>query len=96
MASSKHTSYLALSCSRPWAKATETTVSVPFVTASPWRVDDGEFAVVADISSVLDEHGDGVYRIVVWALIDDEAAIISEYSIFHGISAPDTYSDPQE
>ena len=76
--------------------AASTTVTVPWVTASEWRVDDGEFAVVADIGNVLDKYGDGVYRIVVWALIDDEAAIISEYSIFHGISAPDTYSDPQD
>ena len=70
-------------------------VTVPFVTASEWRVDDGEFAVVADIGNVLDKYGDGVYTIVVWAVGDAGYFPVSNYSIFHGISAPDTYSDPQ-
>ena len=70
-------------------------VTVPFVTASEWRVDDGEFAVVADISSVLDEYGDGIYTIVVWAVGDAGDLPVSNYSIFHGVAAPDTYSDPQ-
>ena len=58
-----------------------------------WRTSADAFAVRADISDLLARHGDGVYSITVWGVIDGEDVVISEYSIFHGVTPPDTY-DP--
>ena len=65
---------------------------VNWITASEWTASGASFSMKSDISEVLDEHGDGVYSIVVWGDINGERAIISEYSIFHGITPPDTYT----
>ena len=46
----------------------------------------------ADLTDVLMEHGEGVYSLIVWGGIGNELLIISEYSIFHGITPPDTYN----
>ena len=46
----------------------------------------------ADLTDLLMEHGEGVYSLIVWGKIDDEDVIISQYSIFHGITPPDTYN----
>ncbi len=70
----------------------EITVHVPWITASNWTASGESFAVKANINEVLEEHGDGVYRVVVWGDIDGERAVISEYSIFHGITPPDAYT----
>lgn len=68
------------------------TSTVRWLTASRWNVSNTAFSVTVDIRETLREHGEGVYTIVVWGLIDGEDAVISEYSIFHGITAPDTYT----
>lgn len=68
------------------------TIVVPWITASSWTASGESFSATADISDVLEEHGNGVYTIVVWGKIDREDAVISEYSIFHGITPPDTYT----
>ena len=68
-------------------------VTLPWITASEWTASGATFAVRADISSLLQQHGNGVYSITVWGTIAGERAVISEYSIFHGITPPDTYSD---
>ena len=52
------------------------------ITADLWNTSETEFDVKADFSMVLTEYGSGVYEIVVWALIDGEAAIVSEYAVF--------------
>ena len=70
----------------------EQTIIVPWITASEWIVSRNAFSVTVNIAEVLEEHGDGVYTIVVWGDIDGERAVISEYSIFHGITPPDTYT----
>ncbi|MCY4475511.1 MAG: DnaJ domain-containing protein [Chloroflexi bacterium] len=57
-------------------------VTLPWITASDWVAADNQLSVKADISALLDQHGDGVYTIVVWSEIDGEQAPISEYSIF--------------
>ena len=62
-------------------------------TPSEWKASGAAFAVRADISSLLQQRGSGVYSITVWGTIAGERAVISEYSIFHGITPPDTYSD---
>ena len=70
----------------------EQTLIVPWITASEWTASRNAFSVTVNINEVLEEHGDGVYTIVVWADVDGERAVISEYSIFHGITPPDTYT----
>ena len=68
------------------------TIIVPWITASKWTASRNSFSVTVNIAEVLREHGDGVYTIVVWGIIDGEDVVISEYSIFHGITPPDTYT----
>ena len=68
-------------------------ITIPWITASEWQASGETFSVRADISDLLREHGNGVYSITVWGTIAGEDAVISEYSIFHGITPPDTYSD---
>ena len=65
-----------------------TSLVVPWITADQWRVTDSAFSVTADIGDV----PPGVYTIVVWALIDGDDEVVSEYSIFHKITPPDTYT----
>ena len=67
------------------------TITVPRITAQTWTVKSKEFSVAADLSQVLAKHGDGVYTLVVWGGIDGEDSVISEYSIFHGVTPPDAY-----
>lgn len=68
-------------------------IIVPWITALEWTATADVFAVRSDISDLLSRHGDGVYSITVWGVIDGEHVIISDYSIFHGVTPPDTY-DP--
>ena len=68
-------------------------IIVPWITALEWTTSADAFAVRADISDLLARHGDGVYSITVWGVIDGEDVVISRYSIFHGVTPPDTY-DP--
>lgn len=63
-----------------------------WIVAKEWTVFSTTFAIEADISKVLEKYGDGVYSVMVWADINGERAVISEYSIFHGITPPDTYT----
>ena len=72
---------------------TESAITVPWIDATEFRVNGGAFDVEADISQVLSKHREGVYSIAVWGLIDGQDTVISEYSIFHGVTPPDTY-DP--
>ena len=68
------------------------TITVPWITAQKWTDNGKEFSIEADLSDVLAKHGDGVYSVVVWGGINGEDAVISEYSIFHGVTPPDTYN----
>lgn len=68
------------------------TITVPWITAQTWTDKGKEFSIVADLSEVLAKHGDGVYTLVVWGGIDGEDSVISEYSIFHGVTPPDSYN----
>ena len=67
----------------------EQAITGPWITASQWTVDDSLFSVSANVQKAIDRYGDGVYTIVVWGNIDGEDAVISQYSIFHGITPPD-------
>ena len=52
------------------------------VEASKWEVSGGAFAVQADISMTLDQHGPGVYTVVVWTKVDADYVMLSNYSLF--------------
>ena len=67
-------------------------ITVPWITASEWTASGTTFAVKADISEVLGRYGDGVYSLMVWGKIGGEDVVISQYSLFHGITPPDTYA----
>ena len=67
------------------------TITVPWITAQKWAAKGEEFSIAADLSDVLAKHGEGVYSLVVWGSIGDERVIISQYSLFHDVTAPDTY-----
>ena len=71
------------------------TVSIPVIvsdiTASEWQVNGGKFSVKADLSGLLKEHGPGVYTVLLWGTLDDEAEVISQYSIFYEVTPPDGY-----
>ena len=69
------------------------TITAPWITASEWTARGETFAVRANLGDLLRKHGSGVYSVAVWGIIDGADAVISEYSIFHGITPPDTYSD---
>lgn len=66
---------------------------LPWITASEWTASGKTFAVSADITQLLSQHGDGVYSLMIWGKIAGEDVVISQYSIFHGATPPDTYSD---
>ena len=73
----------------------EQAITVPWITARKWTANGSVFSVRADLSNVLATYGNGAYTIVVWDKIDGEREVISQYSIFHGITPPDTYSVTQ-
>ena len=57
-------------------------VTVPWITATEWTLSGITFSVTADIGHILDKYGDGVYSVVIWAPLDGEDTIVSEYSLF--------------
>ena len=65
---------------------------VPWITSLDWSANGNLFSVAANISDILNEYGHGVYTIVVWGEIDGEDTVISEYSIFYGITPSDAYT----
>lgn len=67
-------------------------VKADYIIASRWIANNTSFELEADISKVLNKYGDGVYSVMLWSEIDGERAVISEYSIFHGFTPPDTYT----
>ena len=66
----------------------------PWITSSTWTARDTSFSVSADIRKVLDDHGSGVYTVVVWGSMDGENAVISQYAIFYEVVPPDIRISP--
>ena len=66
-------------------------ITVPWITALEWTARGETFSVTADLWDVMEKHDEGVYSLVVWGSIDGKDVVISEYSIFHGLTPPDTY-----
>ena len=63
----------------------ELAVTLPWITAQDWRANGEVFEVRADVREVIDVHGPGVYRVVLWGPVDGERSVISEYAVFHEI-----------
>ena len=57
-------------------------LTFPWITADEWSTHGTNFTLNADISRLIDTHGDGVYTIMLWGEINRQRAPISEYSIF--------------
>ena len=68
-----------------------TTIMVPWITASVWETKVGKFTVAADLSDVIAAFDSGVYTVMLWAKLGGEDVVVSQYSIFHGVTPPDTY-----
>ena len=66
-------------------------VTVPWITVEEWTVKAGSFALRADLSDVLAQHGPGIYTVVAWGNIAGEFVTISRYSIFHEVEPPEGY-----
>ena len=75
----------------PYRTTYDKNLKADWIIAKRWIVTDKSFLVEADISKVLEKYGEGVYSVMLWGDIDGERAVISEYSIFHGVTPPDTY-----
>ncbi len=58
------------------------TLMVPWATAETWEVAGGSFSVEADVSSVLEQIGPGVYTVVVWGSNGQDEVSLSNYSVF--------------
>ena len=80
------------SITAPWITALEWSTSEFEIIDNQWVENKGVFSVKVDLNDVLMEHGEGVYSLILWGKIGGEDVVISEYSIFHGIAPPDTYT----
>lgn len=56
--------------------------AVSLVPTDQWRIEDNSFSIAADTSELIKQYGEGVYTINLWAAIDGEEVLISEFSIF--------------
>ena len=65
----------------------------PWVNASEWQVREDGFTVKADLTDALSKYGVGVYTVVVWGTLNREKAVVSQYSIFHGVTPPAAYAE---
>ena len=75
------------------ALASTVPVAIPYVIAQHWEVGEGSFSVKADLSSIVERHGPGVYTVLLFGRgPGGEHTPISTYSIFHGVTPPDTCS----
>ena len=54
----------------------------PAILPDIWRVQQNSFTVQADVSSILAEHGPGVYMINLVGSVDSNSMYISQYAIF--------------
>ena len=69
----------------------QVSASMDAITASRWKVSEDNFFITADIEDVLDEHGPGIYTVILFGILDGDPEVISEYPIFHGVPRPPGY-----
>ncbi|MYC36440.1 MAG: CAP domain-containing protein [Chloroflexi bacterium] len=65
--------------------------TIPWLDASRWKLRTDSFDVRVGLRSILQQHGPGVYTVVLWANLDGEKEVVSEYSIFHETKPPSGY-----
>ena len=70
----------------------EQSITVPWITASEWTSSGDAFSVTVHVRDLLARYGIGVYSLIIWGNISGERVVISQYSIFHGVTPPSTYS----
>ncbi len=70
----------------------EQAITVPWLTARKWEAQGANFSVTANVSGLLAEHGPGVYTLLLWGELGGENVPVSQYSIFHEVTPPDTYN----
>ena len=60
-------------------------IQLPTIVAEEWRITDTAFTIRADLSSILRQHGAGVYTITLVGERDGDRIHLIEYSLLHGI-----------
>ncbi len=62
---------------------------IPWVDARSWNVSDHDFSVTADLGTIVDEHGSGIYTVLVWAAdVLGGPVQVGTYSMIVDIDAP--------
>ena len=56
--------------------------AVSLLPTNQWQIEGNSFSIEADVSELINQYGDGVYTINLWAAIDGTEVLISEFSIF--------------
>ncbi len=59
--------------------------TVPFIEAIDWVVDRDHFKVRANIDSVLQKHGPGVYTVTIWGKVASQDTVVGQGVIFHHV-----------
>ncbi|MYD91350.1 MAG: SH3 domain-containing protein [Caldilineaceae bacterium SB0662_bin_9] len=57
------------------------TVEVALVTAEVWQAEAGFFRIEADLNSVVQTHGPGIYSVILWGRIDGVMEALTKYAI---------------
>ena len=70
--------------STPEHSLTNRLKTVPWITATTWRDSEQDFEVEANISSVLNDLGPGVYTLIIWGNAEGELVPLTKYSLFMG------------
>ena len=55
---------------------------VTWITARSWLTSGANFDIEADLGNIIDDHGVGVYTVLIWAEADGEDVALTNYSIF--------------
>ena len=68
-----------------------------WLVAKTWDVGNTSFDVKVDMTELLDQHGNGVYTVVLWGRFKGHAKRddFSKYSIWYGVEPPDAYRGEQ-
>ena len=66
--------------------------TVPWLDASRWILRQDSFDVRFDMDSVLEDHGPGIYSVVLWADVGGETEAVGEHLIFHETEQPQEYN----
>ena len=70
------------------ARSDGSTIALPTIIADQWDITDTTFDIQADLSSLLDEHGPGVYTVKLRGEVGGKDARLLEFALFHGFVFP--------